>query len=192
VVALARVADAVIGLASHTAWHGRGRPATYPRLDRHAPAIRQHPRAGRCGTDPLLAVLPEQADKAEALARAAIRIAAGRPIVFLYRWATPIPTPLRLPSARNDPALDDPGARQAVVRVEYLVDQVHAVRRYVFLSSAYAPSVVTGLWQTLRPQQTLVVAEDQGLLRGIQADRVYRSIDCAVPVVHYVKHWERC
>ena len=63
-------------------------------------------------------------------------------------------------------------------------------RRYVYVPAQEQPGGVRQVWKTIRPQVTLAVAGDEAALGRIAPDRVRRPAGGALPIVHYLKHWE--
>jgi len=57
--------------------------------------------------------------------------------------------------------------------------------RYLYLPSTAGPDAVAGFWETLRPEETLVVAGEEDVLAGIPAERVYTSDEGGVRILHY-------
>ena len=84
-----------------------------------------------------------------------------------------------------NPYLDDPEAQGAFAQAERLARRRHLNHRYLYLPSTAGPDAVAGFWETLRPEETLVVAGEEDILAGITAARVYASDEGGVSVLHY-------
>jgi hypothetical protein len=130
-------------------------------------------------------------DHVDDLVQAAAAAADGRPVVFLYRGT--VGTPIRRPQLFEvvDPYLNDRAAQEAFSRAESVGRRLGLRRRrYVYVPAQEQPGGVRQVWKTIRPQVTLAVAGDEAALGRIAPDRVRRPAGGALPLVHYLKHWE--
>jgi hypothetical protein len=89
-----------------------------------------------------------------------------------------------------DPYLNDRAAQEAFSRAERVGRRLGLQRRYVYVPAQEEPGGVRQVWKTIRPQDTLAVAGDEAALCGLAPDRVRRPAGGALPIVHYLKHWE--
>jgi amino acid transporter len=167
----------------------RREPIIFPHL--HSP---HHPtvlisKARRMRPASVLVLLPDDLDATQALVRAGITRANGRPIVFLYRGTQPI---TRKPGLFEviDPYLDDQPAQAVFARAERTARQARTDSRFVYVASNADPDAVPSVWRSLHPQETLLVEENgdaHGLTDVIPADHVTRTRDDGVPILHYVR-----
>lgn len=167
----------VIAVVNYAALNRRGRPVVFPSLIR--------------GSIPesVLAVLSAGTANTDALIRAAVATAVGRPIVFLYHGMS---NGARRPRLFEvvDPYLEDRAAQDAFSRAEKVAKRLDLERRFVYVPAKDGPDGVTRMWQTIRPRDTLVAVGDEGVLHDVAPDRVRRPAGGAAPLLHYLKHWE--
>jgi hypothetical protein len=141
--------------------------------------------------DAVMVLLPQGPDgHVNDLVQAAAAAADGRPVVFLYRGT--VGTRESRPQLFEvvDPYLNDRAAQEAFSRAESVGRRLGLQRRYVYVPAQEEPGGVRQVWKTIRPQDTLAVAGDEAALCGLAPDRVRRPAGGALPIVHYLKHWE--
>ena len=175
-VTLVGLAVAAINYAQQSR---RGAPVTFPSVVRAALP------------DAVMVLLPHgMGDHVDDLVQAAAAAADGRPVVFLYRGT--VGTPERPPQLFEvvDPYLHDRAAQEAFSHAESAGRRLGLQRRYVYVPAQEEPDGVRQVWKTIRPQDTLAVAGDEAALCGLAPDRVRRPAGGALPIVHYLKHWE--
>jgi hypothetical protein len=174
----------VAGLATYRYSRGQ-RPSVFPvpfRPQRAAASI-----AGALGNRPsagdVLIILPHEQLAAEAVLAEGARAAAGRGAVFLYRGN-------RYPHQHHelhevtDPYLKDYAAHDAFARAEKLARTQVPNRRYVYVPGSLPREIVAEVWRTVSPKETVVTAEDQGMLPPMAVDRVHRHVTDGTTVLH--------
>jgi amino acid transporter len=174
----------VAGFVTYRYYRGR-RPAVFPvpfRPQRAAESIMsalgRRPSAGE-----VLVILPHEQLAAEAVIAEASRAAAGRGAVFLYRGN-------RYPHQHHellevsDPYLKDYAAHDAFARAEVLARAHVPNRRYVYVPGNLPREMVGQVWRTVAPKETVVTAEDQGMLPPMAVDRVRRHTTDGTTVLH--------
>ncbi len=174
----------IIGLATYRYSRGR-RPSVFPvpfRPQRAASSIASalgnRPSAGE-----VLIILPHEQLAAEAVLAESVRAAAGRGAVFLYRGN-------RYPNQHHellevtDPYLKDYAAHDAFARAEMAARKHIPNRRYVYVPGSLPREMVGEVWRTVGPMETVVTAEDQGMLPPMALDRVRRHTTDGTTVLH--------
>jgi amino acid transporter len=174
----------IAGFATYRFYRSR-RPAVFPvpfRPQRAAEsivsALGRRPSAGE-----VLVILPHEQMAAEAVIAEASRAAAGRGVVFLYRGN-------RYPHQHHellevsDPYLKDYAAHDAFSRAEMLARGHVPNRRYVYVPGNLPREMVGQVWRTVAPKETVVTAEDQGMLPPMAVDRVRRHTTDGTTVLH--------
>jgi hypothetical protein len=182
----------VIGLTTYRYYRSR-RPAVFP-LPFHPQRVAQSISAalgkGASAGD-VLVILPHEQMAAEAVIREAARAAAGRGAVFLYRGN-------RYPHQHHellevsDPYLKDYSAHDAFARAEMLTRSQVPRRRFVYVPGSLPREWVGEVWRTICPKETVVSAEDQGMLPPVAVDRVRRHQSDGTTVLHmFTSHLRR-
>jgi amino acid transporter len=174
----------IAGLATYRYYRSR-RPAVFPvpfRPQRAAASIASalgnRPSAGE-----VLVILPHDQMAAQAVIAEAVRAAAGRGAVFLYRGD-------RYPKQHHellevsDPYLKDYAAHDAFSRAEMLARSQVPNRRYVYVPGSLPREMVGEVWRTVGPKETVVTLEDQGMLPPMSVDRVRRHTTDGTTVLH--------
>ncbi len=174
----------IAGLATYRYSRGH-RPSVFPvpfRPQRAASSI-----AGALGNRPsageVLVILPHDQLAAEAVLAESGRAAAGRGAVFLYRGN-------RYPNQHHellevtDPYLKDYAAHDAFARAEMMARKHIPNRRYVYVPGNLPREMVGEVWRTVAPKETVVTAEDQGMLPPMAVDRVRRHTTDGTTVLH--------
>jgi amino acid transporter len=174
----------IAGLATYRYSRGQ-RPRVFPvpfRPQRAAAsiasALRNRPSAGE-----VLVILPHEQQAAEAVIAEAVRAAAGRGAVFLYRGN-------RYPHQHHellevsDPYLKDYSAHDAFSRAELLARKHIPNRRYVYVPGNLPREMVGEVWRTVSPKETVVTLEDHDMLPPMAVDRVHRHVTDGTTVLH--------
>jgi amino acid transporter len=181
------VVGVAIALSTHALAHRSGLPVVFPyllRADRPPMLISRARRIGPCSA---LAVLPHDRGQAIAVAEAAVRMARGGPIVFLYRGQGSPPAGLPHLMEIVDPYLNDHDAQETFGRVER-AGRVHGGhRKYLYVSKGSEAGAVTRVWAGIQPEHTLVVEGDVDELGEIQPDRVRPIIQDSVRIRDYTR-----
>lgn len=178
---------AVVALSTQAGARARGLPVVFPHLlraDREPTLIARARRIGPCA---VLAVLPDETTQAVALANAAVNLAQGRPIVFLYRGRGTPPTGLPHLMEIVDPYLNDQHAQEIFGRVEHAARDHGGHRKYVYVGKGLAADAVNRVWDALQPDDTLVVAGDDEDFVRIPTGGVHHMIQDSVPILDYAK-----
>jgi amino acid transporter len=171
----------VLGLVVGGFTYARRRPVILP--FRHHPEVPvMLPTASRAEPSAVLAVIPDDLRAAEAVVATAIREAAGRPLIFLYRGRVRLPAAELLEVA--DPYLRDRSAQAAFAHAERAARGVRD-RRYVYLP-ADGPEAVAGVWRAIRPRETVLAQGDEAGLPPIALDRVRLRYVDGLPILHLI------
>ncbi len=134
----------------------------------------------------ILAVLPFEPEKREAVILSACREAQNDVVVFLYRGATqPMHPPRMFENA--DPYLHDDAAQHAFSESATIAREHGVKSLYVYLPNS--PDVVLNLWQLLRPRDTILVDRDSHLAHSLAPDLVRLNAVPGGQVTHYIKNW---
>jgi amino acid transporter len=174
----------IAGFATYRYSRGH-RPAVFPvpfrpqrAAESIASALGNRPSAGD-----ILVILPHEQLAAEAVLAESSRAAAGRGAVFLYRGN-------RYPNQHHellevtDPYLKDYAAHDAFARAEKMARNHIPNRRYVYMPGSLPREMVGEVWRTVSPKETVVTAEDQGMLPPMAVDRVRRHTTDGTTVLH--------
>jgi amino acid transporter len=174
----------VVGLVTYRQAR-RNRPAVFPvpfRPQRAAASIAQalgsQPSAGD-----VLVVLPHEQLAEESVIFEAVRAAAGRGAVFVYRGNPPSADYSEMMEV-TDPYLKDYAAHDAFARAERLARKEIPHRRYVYLPGNLSSEVLRDLWTAIHPKETVVAAEDQPILPAMAFDRLHRHVTDGTTVLH--------
>ncbi|HTI14760.1 MAG TPA: APC family permease [Dictyobacter sp.] len=136
-----------------------------------------------------LAVLSAGDKHNEAVIRAAINNAdVNRPLLFLYlaenRPRQIAPRMMEI----IDPYLEDQQAKENFGRAESLALKAKVpMRKYVYLQNK--PDIVSQIWQTIHPRDTLVSAKHNEQVKDINPDRIRYELTPEGKVAHLLKHW---
>jgi amino acid transporter len=174
----------IAGLATYRYNRAR-RPRVFPvpfRPQRAAASIASmlgnRPSAGE-----VLVILPHEQLAAEAVISEAVRAAAGRGAVFLYRGN-------RYPHQHHellevgDPYLKDYAARDGFSRAELLARKEVPNRRYVYVPGSLPRAMVAEVWRAVAPKETVVTVDDKDMLPPMAVDRVHRHVNNGTTVLH--------
>jgi amino acid transporter len=160
----------------------RQRPAVFPlpyRPDRAAESIAA--QFDRRPAD-VLVILPRDQNAAEAVLAEAVRAAAGKRAVFLYRGDAP-PGPAALWEV-SDPYLKDYTAQDAFARAETRTRERVPSRRYVYVPGNLPREMAGEVWRTIWPKETVVSVEDHDILPPMAVDRIRRHNADGATVLH--------
>jgi hypothetical protein len=133
----------------------------------------------------VLAVLPDDSRRAVALTEAAVNVAQGGPIVFLYRGQGPPPTGFPHLMEIVDPYLNDQDAQEIFGRAERAGRAHDGHRKYLYVGKGSEADAVTRVREGIQPEHTLVTEGDDGEFGKIKPDRVRRIIQDSVPIRDY-------
>jgi hypothetical protein len=87
-----------------------------------------------------------------------------------------------------DPYLEDQQAKASFGKAENLARKAKIPeRKYVYLQDE--PQVVGQIWQLVRPQDTVVSAEENQQLKDINPDRIRYELTPDGKVAHLLKRW---
>ncbi len=171
----------LLGLVVGGITYARRRPVILP--FRHHPEVPVTlPSASRAEPSAVLAVIPDDLRAAEAVVATAIREAAGRPLIFLYRGRVRLSGTELLEVA--DPYLRDRSAQAAFAHAERAAREVRD-RRYVYLP-ADGPDALAGVWRAIRPKETVLAQGDEEGLPPIALDRVRLRYVDGLPILHLI------
>jgi hypothetical protein len=87
-----------------------------------------------------------------------------------------------------DPYLEDLRAKEYFSKAEHLALKAKFSDRR-FLYQRQAPNIEARVWQVIRPQDTVMTAEDSDRLSDINADRIRYETTPDGKVVHLLKKW---
>jgi amino acid transporter len=186
------VVGLIAGLATYR-YYRRRRPAVFPipfRPQRAAASIAAA-LGSQSSSGEVLVILPHEQMAAEAVVAEAVRAAAGRAVVFLYRGARHGIEQADLFEV-SDPYLKDYAAHDAFARAEMLARRDIPHRRFVYVPGNLRREWVGEVWRTISPKETIVTVEDQGMLPPMAVDRVRRHQADGTTVLHmFTSHLRR-
>ncbi len=133
-----------------------------------------------------LAVLMPDSEHNEAVIRAALENANGKPVTFLYLGRATNDRVPRLFEV-HDPYYDDEAARKTFGRAEHLAQQAKIARRFVYRQQE--PGTSEQIWQVIHPHDLVVSPENMSLLEGINPDHVRYEVTPSGRVAHLLKTW---
>ncbi len=174
----------VAGLATYRYYRSR-QPAVFPvpfRPQRAAESIATV-LGGRGGGGEVLVILPHEQLAAEAVVGEAVRAAAGRGAVFLYRGTRHGRDYADLFEV-TDPWLKDYGARDAFARAETMTRSSVPRRRFVYVPGSLPREMVGEVWRTIHPKETVVAVDDKDMLPPAAVDRIRRHHSDGTTVLH--------
>jgi amino acid transporter len=134
----------------------------------------------------ILAVLVTGNPLNDAIIRSAIDSAKGRTIVFLYlgsRRAERTPNILEF----HDPYYDNEGAKMTFGRAERLAREFRVKRLYLYRH--LEPHAIRRVWNTLRPYDTIITADNVSQIQETNPDRVRYEVTPEGKIVHLLKRW---
>ncbi|GAC1427001.1 MAG: hypothetical protein PVS3B3_05860 [Ktedonobacteraceae bacterium] len=143
-----------------------------------------------------LAVLLTGKEKHNSLVvQAATKHLNGKPLVFLYIGEPKNAPPLQ-PFEYYEPYLYDESAIQTLRTAEtmMLATNANADPQFLYrpvqqISEAQEAEIVTRIWQTMRPHEILIAAEDVPMLGNISPNRIRYEILSGGKVAHLVSQW---
>jgi len=146
-------------------------------------------RIGERLPNSVLAILTPSSTYNDAVIQAAIHQAeAKRAVIFLYvsdqQPRQEAPQMLEI----VDPYLEDLRAKEYFSKAENLALKAKISDRR-FLYQRQAPNIEARVWQVIRPQDTVMTAEDSDRLSDINADRIRYESTPEGKVVHLLKKW---
>lgn len=130
----------------------------------------------------VLVILPRDQNAAEAVLAEAVRAAAGKRAVFLYRGDAP-PGPAALWEV-SDPYLKDYTAQDAFARAETRTRERVPSRRYVYVPGHLPREMAGEVWRAIWPKETVVSVEDHDVLPPMAVDRIRRHNADGITVLH--------
>ena len=134
----------------------------------------------------ILAVLSYDNPHNDAIIRAALSHADGKPVVFLY-VGEPKMQPIPQLFEFVDPYHDDQPAKEAFGLAESMARKSKVPRRYVYRQDK--PGVVAGVWQVVHPHDTVLSPEDCLEVVDVNPDRIRYEITPDGKVAHLLKRW---
>jgi len=134
----------------------------------------------------LLAVLLADHEHNEAVIRAAIENAHGKPVTFLYLGRATTSQAPRL-FEFHDPYYDDEPARKTFGKAEHLAQQAKIARRYVY--RLQEPGAIERVWQIVHPHDLVISPENTSLVEEINPDRIRYDVTSDGRVAHLLKSW---
>jgi len=134
----------------------------------------------------ILAVLSYDNPHNDAVVRAALNHADGKPVVFLYVGE---PKTQRVPTMFEfvDPYHDDQQAKETFSVAESIAQKAKIPRRYVYRQDK--PGVVASVWQVIHPHDTVLSPEDCMEVVDVNPDRIRYEITPDGKVAHLLKRW---
>ena len=174
-----------IGVATYRLAHRQGVPAVFPHIlrdDRSPTLISRARRIGKCN---VLAVVPNEAGPAVALAKAAVEVANNQPIVFVYRGQGLPRTGLPHLMEIVDPYLTDSTAQEILGRVEREARTHGGHRKYIYVGKGTAAEAANRLAEVLRPIHTLAVDSPSERSAPTAPGRPTRMTEDSVTIVDY-------
>jgi amino acid transporter len=174
-----------IGLATQRLWNRRGVMVVFPLLLREDRLPTFITRARAAGQPYVLAVVPSDPHQAVALAKAAVKVARDKPIVFLYQ-GQPVPH-TGLPHLMEivDPYLSDTTAHEILGRVEQVARRHARRRKYIYVPKGTAAEAATRISAAFRPVHTLVVESPAEKMEPTADGPVSRITEDSVPILDY-------
>src|SRR6266566_6681773 len=134
----------------------------------------------------ILAVVSYDNPQNDAVVRAALNHADGKPVVFLYVGE---PKTQRVPTMFEfvDPYHDDQQAKETFSVAESIAQKAKIPRRYVYRQDK--PGVVASVWQVIHPHDTVLSPEDCMEVVDVNPDRIRYEITPDGKVAHLLKRW---
>ena len=136
--------------------------------------------------DALLTVLMAGNPHNDAVISTAINTARGKPVVFLYLAE---PGAKRAPRLFEvvDPYLDDQSAKETLKHAALLAREAGLTTRFVYRQQE--PGVTASLWQTIRPHDVVLAAEDAQQCAEINPDLIRYELTSQGKIAHLLKQW---
>jgi len=165
---------ALAGMAVAYVNYVRGRsPAVIPYLEGRIP-------------DSLLAVLTAGDDHNDAIIKATIDNAYGRPVVFLYLAK---PKVGRVPQLFEvvDPYLEDQPAKDTLKQAALMARKARLAPRFVYRQQE--PGMAALSWQRVHPCDVVLTAEQAAEAQEINPDRIRYELTPSGKIAHLLKRW---
>lgn len=173
----------VIALTNVRIGQHRGRPLVMPFLLEPNRSIVPISRARRLPPAAIVAVLPHDPQRLDAVIKAAIKSSSGQPVSFLYRGTRLQQRTGRLMEVR-DPYFEDRGAQKAFARAEILARQSVPDRRYAYIPGDVRRASAEELILSIGARDVIVAEGDQHQLPNMALDRVRVQYIDEIPVLH--------
>jgi amino acid transporter len=134
----------------------------------------------------LLAVLAAGDERNDAIIKATINSARGKPVVFLYLAK---PQPERIPRLFEvvDPYLEDQPAKDTLRQAARLARNARLTSRFVY--QPQAPGMAGRIWQMVHPQDVVLTAEHAAQFEEINPDRIRYELTRDGKIAHLLKRW---
>ncbi|HLH69783.1 MAG TPA: APC family permease [Candidatus Dormibacteraeota bacterium] len=163
-----------VGLLTYNYLRGR-QPVVFPLLHRPNVPVVAVSGARRLPPAHVLAILPHDPARAEAVVATAVTAAGDRPLAFLYRGDPRRPHPAgRHLLEVQDPYLADRAAQVAFARAERTSRRRVRDRRYIYVPGNLRREAVGDIWRQLHPHETVLAEDDHDVLPPVALDRVRR------------------
>ncbi len=175
----------IVGLIIGFTTYAYRRPLVFPVLHRGGVALTAVGVGRRLEPAQIMVVLPHELPAAEAVVSTALRRAANRPIVFLYRGDRPASSQAEFLEV-TDPYLKDRNAQAAFRQAEREARKVTSDRRFVYIPGSFRREAVGDVWKKIRPHETVVVDGDQDVIPPLAVDRVRRRTVDNIPILTLV------
>ena len=133
-----------------------------------------------------LAVLVTGNELNDAIVRSAIANAAGKTIVFLYLGSRRAERPPNILEF-HDPYYDNEKAKKAFGRAERLARDAKVKRLYLYRH--LEPHAIRRVWNTLRPYDTIISADNVSQIQEVKPDRIRYEATPEGKIVHLLKRW---
>lgn len=136
--------------------------------------------------DALLTVLSAGNPHNDSVISTAIKAAHGKPIVFLYLAESGAKRAPRLFEV-VDPYLDDQSAKETLKHAAILAREAGLTTRFVYRQQE--PGVAASLWQTIRPHDVVLAAENTRQCSEINPDLIRYELTSQGKIAHLLKQW---
>lgn len=161
----------------------RGRPLVMPILLAPNRSIVPISRARRLAPAPILALLPHDLDRLDAVVKAAVQSSKGEAVTFLFRGRRSHQRPSAILEVR-DPYLEDRTAQRAFARAEILARPSVSDRRYAYVPGDVRREAAEELIQSIGARDMVIAEGDQHQLPSMAVDRVRVHYVDELPVLH--------
>jgi amino acid transporter len=175
----------ILGLIIGFTTYAFRRPLVFPVLHRGGVALTPVGLGRSMEPAQIMVVLPHELPAAEAVVSTALRRAANRPVVFLYRGDRAAAGQAEFLEV-TDPYLKDRNAQAAFRQAEREARKVTRDRRFVYVPGSFRREAVGDVWKSIRPHETVVVDGDQDVIPPVAVDRVRRTTVDNIPILSLV------
>ncbi len=175
----------ILGLIIGFTTYAYRRPLVFPVLHRGGVALTPVGLGRSLEPAQIMVVLPHELPAAEAVVLTALRRAANRPVVFLYRGDRAAAGQAEFLEV-TDPYLKDRNAQAAFRQAEREARKVTRDRRFVYIPGSFRREAVGDVWKSIRPHETVVVDGDQDVIPPVAVDRVRRTTVDNIPILSLV------